>query len=287
MNTFQSAGTTVPVARYDSSYARDIGKWMLNLANAARLLYPSFLDSGHQYYDAWEWAILNGYDPNSCIAYEGLRRYQDSVTPYATGDNALRLGLYGSSSVGYLGGIVRTTNVVKILQWDCLKTDFYHDTAYPTYLYFNPYDTSKTVSIDAGNDCVDLYDTVSQTFLRINISGVTDFNIPADSAVVVVLAPAGGQVTIDGTKKLINGVVVDYKTNTTFSTCAQVQASPLRLAGDVTGDCIVDIKDLAESVEHWLDQGVCLGRADIDGDDIVNFNDFGKLADDWLIDNNP
>jgi len=287
MNTFQSAGATIPVVRYNSGYARTIGKWMLNLANAARLFYPSFLDSGHQYYDAWEWAILDGYDPNSYIAYEGLRRYGNSVTPYATGDYWLRLGLYGSSSVGYLGGIVRTTNVEKILQWDCLKTDFYHDTAYPTYLYFNPYDTLKTVSIDAGSNCVDLYDTVSQTFLKTDTSGITDFNIPADSAVVIVLAPTGGQVTIDGNKKLIDNVVVDYKTNTSFTTCAQVQASPLRFAGDIIGDCVVDMRDLAELAERWRDQGTCLGRADIDGNNIVNFKDLGKLAEDWLTSNNP
>ena len=189
--------------------------------------------------------------------------------------------------MGYLGGIVRTTDVEKILQWDCLKTDFYHDTAYPTYLYFNPYGTPKTVSIDAGSDCVDLYDTVSQTFLETCISGVTDFNIPADSAVVVVLAPAGGEITISDNKKLINDVVVDYKTNTTFSTCAQIQASPLRLAGDVTGDCIVDIKDLAEFARQWLDQGVCLGRVDIDNDGTVSFHDLSKLAHDWLANNNP
>ena len=294
MNIFQSASTTIPVVRYDSDYARTIGKWMLNLANAARLLYPSFLDSGHQYYDAWEWAILDGYDPNSYIAYEGLRRYKKeggvidtSVTPYATGDYGLRLGLYGSSSVGYLGSIIRTTNVEKILQWDCLKTDFYHDTAYPTYLYFNPYGTPQTVSIDTGSNCVDLYDTVSQTFLKTDINGVTDFNIPADSAVVIVLAPAGGEITISGNKKLINDVVVDYKTNTTFSTCAQIQASPLRLPGDITGDCIVDINDLIESVEHWLNQGVCLGRVDIGNDGTVSFIDVSKLARDWLVNNSP
>ena len=134
---------------------------------------------------------------------------------------------------------------------------------------------------------MDLYDTVSQTFLRTCISGVTDFNIPANSAVVIVLAPAGGEITISDNKKLINDVVVDYKTNTTFSTCAEVQASPLRLAGDVTGDCIVDMKDLAELVEHWLNQGVCLGRVDIDNDDTVNFIDLSKLAHDWLANNNP
>jgi hypothetical protein len=283
MNTFQSAGATIPVVRYNSGYARAIGKWMLNLANAARLLYPSFLDAGHQYYDAWEWAILDGYDPNSCIAYEGLRRYQDSVTPYATGDNALRLGLYGSSSVGYLGSIVRTTNVEKILQWDCLKTDFYHDTAYPTYLYFNPYDTPKTVSIDAGSNCVDLYDTVSQTFLKTDTSGITDFNIPADSAVVIVLAPAKGTVTIEDNKKLINGVVVDYNTNLSFTSCAEITASPQRFKGDLDSDCLVGMIDLQIFADKWLSNssGQCV-NADIGRDGNINFDDFAIIAEDWL-----
>ncbi|MGA2916300.1 MAG: dockerin type I domain-containing protein [Sedimentisphaerales bacterium] len=290
MNTFQSAGATIPVVRYNSSYARTIGKWMLNLANAARLFYPSYLDANHQYYNAWNWAISQGYDPNSYIAYEGLRRYKvengvmdTSVSPYATGDNALRLGLYGSSSVGYLGGIVRTTNVEKILQWDCLKTDFYHDTAYPTYLYFNPYDTPKTVSIDAGSDCVDLYDTVSQTFLKTDTSGITDFNIPADSAVVIVLAPAGGTVTIEDNKKLINGVVVDYSTNLSFTSCAEITASPQRLKGDLDGDCLVGMIDLQMFVDKWLSNssGQC-ANADINRDGDINFDDFAIIAADWL-----
>lgn len=290
MNTFQSAGATIPVVRYNSSYARVIGKWMLNLANAAKLLYPSFLDSDHQYYDAWEWAIQDGYDPNSYIAYEGLRRYKvedgvmdTSVSPYATGDNALRLGLYGSSSVGYLGGIVRTTNVEKILQWDCLKTDFYHDTAYPTYLYFNPYDTPKTVSIDAGSDCVDLYDTVSQTFLKTDTSGITDFNIPADSAVVIVLAPAKGTVTIEDNKKLIDDVVVDYSTNLSFIGCAEITASPQRFKGDLDGDCLVGMIDLQIFVDKWLSNssGQC-ANADIYRDGDINFDDFAIIAAEWL-----
>jgi len=214
-----------------------------------------------------------------------------AVAPYATGDGfdslATNFALYGASHVGMLATVVNTTNVEKILQLDLLATDYYHAPAYPTFLYYNPYGTPQTVDVNVGSVPTDVYDTVSQEIVKINVSGIVEVNIPADSAMVLVFAPAGGQVTIDGTKKLIDGVVVDYKTNTTFSTCAQVQASPLRLAGDIVGDCIVDMRDLAELVERWLDQGVCLGRADIDGDDIVNFNDFGKLADDWLIDNNP
>ena len=292
MNTFQSAGATIPVVRYNSDYARAIGKWMLNLANAARLLYPSFLDAGHQYYDAWNWAISQGHDPNSYIAYEGLRRYKvengvmdTSVSPYATGDNALRLGLYGSSSVGYLGGIVRTTNVEKILQWDCLKTDFYHDTAYPTYLYYNPYGTPQTVDVNVGSIPTDVYDTVSQEIVKINVSGIVEVNIPADSAMVLVFAPAGGQVTIDGTKKLINGVVVDYKTNTAYLNCAQVQASPQRMVADITGDCMVDIYDLSMLVQSWLLTGASLGRANINDDNSINLLDFSALAAQWLMSN--
>ena len=53
MNTFQWAGALVPLARYDTRYAHDIGKWTLNLANAARLFYPNALDAEHQSSYAW------------------------------------------------------------------------------------------------------------------------------------------------------------------------------------------------------------------------------------------
>jgi hypothetical protein len=435
MNTFQWPAALAPIPRYNQDYARAIGKWILNAANAARLFYANGLDATHQSDEGWAYT----YDPCNCISYEGLRKqvttvvekavsdyntvygtvtnnytytfgndtiyeifrevtvgsvdklehvwqfnitpgsshsfnldghYHDygdvdsgfvfsyaaspagpyttmftvdnttsddsysyplpsglsgtvyimakdtnstdngisndrlhidsmyvftelsAVSPYATGDGfnygfATNFALYGASHVGMLGAVVETTNVEKILQLDLLATDYYHTEAYPTYLYYNPYSTAKNVQIDAGDCPVDLYDTVSQTFLKTNVSGVTNFNIDANSAVVIVLAPAGGQVTIDGNKKLIDNVVVDYKTNTSFTTCAQLQASPLRLAGDIVGDCIVDMRDLAELVEQWLEQGTCLGRADIDGNNTVNFSDLAILADDWLNNNNP
>ena len=140
----------------------------------------------------------------------------NSIAPYLMGDPtgfgwaATDLGLYGSSYVGYIGGMVSTTNVEKILQVDLLATDFYHDTAYPTYLYYNPYSDSKEVSIDVGTAPVDLYDTVSQTFLVTDARGDTSFAIPGNSSVVAVLAPAGGEVTYFDRKMLIDNVIVDY-----------------------------------------------------------------------------
>ena len=70
------------------------------------------------------------------------------------------LGLYGSGFVGFLGAVVNKTNQDNILQLDCNATDFYNDESYPTYLYYNPYDTAKTVEIKL-DDYSDLFDAVT------------------------------------------------------------------------------------------------------------------------------
>ncbi len=213
MNTFEQIGALVPLVRYDDRFARAIGKWVLNAANAARLFYPKYLPDQNQ--DSEEWA--RQYDPNSYIAHEAMRRLVFGASPYATGDaisggwGKTNLALYGSSHVGILGGIIDTSNVEKILQLNVLKTDYFHDAAYPTFLYFNPYDTEKTVEIEVGSDQHDLYDAVSNNFLRTNVSGKINLTIPVDAAVLVVITPAGGAITYDLDKMLIDGVVVDYR----------------------------------------------------------------------------
>ncbi|HUS08914.1 MAG TPA: hypothetical protein VMZ30_00505 [Pyrinomonadaceae bacterium] len=211
MNTFASAGALVPLVRYDDRYSRAIGKWMLNAANSARLFYRDALPDDHQSSAFWK-------DDGGVIAYEGLRKEWKGRSPYATGD-PMRLGwgptdlaLYGGSYVGFFGGIVRRTNVEMILQLDCLATDFFHDRAYPTHLYYNPYDVAKEVQIDVGPKARDLYDAATDSFLKRNVKGVSTFSLAADTAAVLVVAPARGAITRKGNKRLINGVVVDYVT---------------------------------------------------------------------------
>ncbi len=431
MNTFQWVGVLTPIARYNQDYARTLGKWVLNAANASRLFYGNGLNAANQSSEFW----TDVYDPSSCISYEGLRKqarvvnkadsdyshtygtvtgtyentwikdgsyqvlreanvgrsdraehvwqfnvpgnsghwfrlfgyytdagdaadsgffisyatsptgpftylftvnnsgsdkeyyyglpatagpiyiqakdnsvaygnYNDSlhinamtmttelasVSPYAMGDGLMwgigtDLAIYGASHVGMMAAVVETTNVEKILQLDLLATDFYHDTAYPTYLYYNPYAAPQAVQIAVGAAPVDIYDTVSQAMLAVNVSGVTEITLPADAAVVAVLAPAGKPVVIDGTKKKIGGVIVDYKTNTTFAGCAQIQASPQRLAADINGDCVVDTGDLAVMAEQWLATGSSLGRVDVAADGGVNLLDVSVLAAQWMIQN--
>jgi hypothetical protein len=219
MNGFEQVGALVPMVRYDDRFARTIGKWVLNVANATRLLYPNYLPDENQDSEAW----AHQYDTNSYIAHEAMRESWMGYSPYATGDavtggwGATNLALYGSSHVGIFGGIIDTTNVEMILQLDVLKTDYFHDDAYPTYLYFNPYDIEKIVQIDVGSGQKDIYDAVSNIFLQTNVSGETSFAIPPDTAVLVVMTPSGGAITYDFDKMLIDGVIVDYQSGQTVS----------------------------------------------------------------------
>jgi len=375
MNSFQWVGALVPLARYDTRYAHDIGKWTLNLANAARLFYPNALDAKHQSSYAWSAA----HDDKSVIAYEGIRKwkrgastacadfrttsgkifkgsfastefrgekppdfeefkespgdetsfehiwefdvpkasnrwlvvdaeridgghvgnvfqfsfgsrpegpytpafsvsglgltqvvelptalrtklyvkaqssnrsvtggsadqlnvdamaisYCDTIGPFAQGDlvvtfinllneasvpivlyrpasAATDLGLYGSSHVGILGGIIKTTNVEGILQLDLLKTDYFHSNAFRTYLYYNPHASAKTVEIDVGSEPCDIYNAVSDQLLQKDVRGLTHFIIPTDSAIVIVLAPATKELRHDGKRTLIDDVVVRW-----------------------------------------------------------------------------
>ena len=219
MNTFEQVGALVPLVRYDDRFARAIGKWVLNAANAARLFYPNYLPDQNQ--DSEEWA--HQYDPNSYIAHEALRETQYGQSPYATGDaisggwGMTNLALYGSSHVGILGGIIDTTNVEKILKLNLLKTDYFHDSSYPTFLYFNPINENKMVDLYVGNGFYDIYDAVSNTFLKFGVTGTTTITIPSDEAVVAVITPSSGTITYTLNKMMIDGVVVDYRSGQVVS----------------------------------------------------------------------
>ena len=219
MNTFEQVGALVPLVRYDDRFARAIGKWVLNAANSARLFYTNYLPDKNQ--DSEEWA--HQYDPNSYIGHEALRETQNANSPYATGDaisgdwGATNLALYGSSHVGILGGIIDTTNVSMILKLDLLKTDYFHKDAFPSFLYYNPDSSDKSVIIDVGSEACDIYDAVSNTIIKSAVLGETSIIIPADQAIIAVLIPAGGIITYSLDKAFVSGVIIDYQTGQTVA----------------------------------------------------------------------
>lgn len=221
MNTYDAAWPLVPMVRYDQSYAIAIGKWMLNAANAARFFYPQYMPDEHETIPQLA-AVTKGV-----IGYEGIirtssyKQYENLKGPVAQGDGPLwvpgknppesQFSVYGSAHVGIFGSIILGTNITGILQLNLLATDFYHDKAYPSYLYYNPYTTIKIVSmkIEQGKK-IDLYNTVSQKFIARNVSSTSQIKLSAQNAAVIVCVPTGGKVTYAGNKMLVNGIVVDY-----------------------------------------------------------------------------
>lgn len=218
MNTFYPASTYVPMVRYDQSYARAVGKWVLNIANNARYFYADQWDEEHQTYPEFI------DDPANVIAYEGFRKKHNGVEMVASGDPSVYrelwglsedctdLGLYGSGFVGFLGAVVNKTNQDNILQLDCNATDFYNDESYPTYLYYNPYDTAKTVEIKL-DDYSDLFDAVTGKMLATNVIGNVEFVVNADDVRVLVVAPANSEITYENGNTYLNDVFAAHQSS--------------------------------------------------------------------------
>ncbi|MBT3683153.1 MAG: laminin G [Candidatus Marinimicrobia bacterium] len=219
MNTFQQVGALVPMVRYADQYARAIGKWVLNAANASRLFYSQYLPDGNQ--DSENWS--QQYDPQSLIGYEGLRQSYWGSSPFATGDaisgdwGETNLALYGSSHVGILGGIIDTTNIEGILKLDVNKTDYFSDNSFPTYLFYNPHESMHTVIFDVGQEVHDVYDAVNNELLGTNISGEYPLQIPSDNAILLVVIPAGSILEYNLNKLMVEGIVVDHSSGLTVN----------------------------------------------------------------------
>lgn len=230
MDTYDLAWPIVPLVRYDQSYADMIGKWMLNAANVARMFYPQYMPESHQTLYSQQ-SIAKGV-----IAYEGLINQSNQApnlqAPVAQGDGpgwatgnppSTEFGIYGSAHVGIFGSIISATSQPTILQLDLLATDFYHSSAYPSYLYYNPNSQSKSITLNLadlrknssllnGVTAVSLYDAVSAQFIAKNLSpsASTSVSIPAHGSKVLILVPSNGAITIDASKLMVNGIVIDY-----------------------------------------------------------------------------
>lgn len=225
MNSFDLAWPLVPMVKYDKRYAVTIGKWMLNVSNAARFFYPYEMDDQHQ------WLPEKKEITKNVIAYEGIRKADDygkevlkGITPVSLGDGPKWVkgqpeesmySLYSSSQVGIFGAIIRKTNVEKILQLDCNATDFYANTEFPTYLYYNPYDEAKDVNFASQEGAFDLYDALTHTTLLADARNSDSFTIPAKGARLIVVLPHGSKLSKNNGWVMANGKVVTYLPDST------------------------------------------------------------------------
>ena len=220
MNSVAMAWPLVPMVKYEPQYAQTIGKYMLNVVNAARLFYPDQVDNAHQFLPGLK-DLTHGI-----IGYEGLRKTDDynkmelkGITPVSTGDGpkwttgqpeTTMFSLYSTSIVGVFGAIVNKTDVDGILALNCNATDFYAKNKYPEYLYYNPYKKDTTVTW-SSEFSVDLYDIVSKKYLAKGGKGKVSLKIPAGEAALVVILPSGTKLNSEGSKIKAGNVVISYK----------------------------------------------------------------------------
>jgi len=272
MNGFEHAGALVPMVRYNDRYARAIAKWVLNMANASRLYYSSFLPDDMQ--DNKDWIAL--YDPESVIAYEALR--EQAAGPYGTGDAMgggwaqTNLGLYGSSHAGILGALINITNIDGILELDLLSTDYYGTEAYPSYLYYNPFNESKTVIAEVAAGNWDVYDAISNQVVAFNISGSVSLEVPADHVIMTVLLPVGSDITYSMNRARVNDIIIDFNTGENVSNYPPRIKSLAAKDSTVLTNSSLTIYCTAEDVENSnLNYSWFVNGNSVDGTDTLDW----------------
>lgn len=212
MNGFQHAAALLPMVKYDKRFARDVAKWMLNLANASRLYYPQYLAEDSQ--DDFSWST--SHDPHSVIAYEALKENLNGKKLYGTGDAKrnnwaqTNLGIYGSSHVGYLGAIMESTDVEGILMFDINKTDFFGKNTLPSFLVYNPHEDTRQITLPLGPQTYDIYDAISETVIRSAVTGNVLIDISAGEAMILVYLPQGSTLESNHGKLYTGDTIVDY-----------------------------------------------------------------------------
>jgi hypothetical protein len=190
----------LPVVRYEPKFARAIGKYALNVSSNAQLFFSEFLPADHQ----------SRPDLRPEIPYEKLCKEFEGHSPYGTGDCEGHKSVYGGGFTLWWGSIINTTNEAYIPRFNVTHTDFLETQAYPTYLYYNPWDEERRVSLDVGDQGSDVYDLMSHQVLYSNAKGEVDLLLPVDMAKVIAVVPHGGEQSIKDGKLSINGIVVDY-----------------------------------------------------------------------------
>jgi hypothetical protein len=269
MNGFQQAAALAPLPKYDKRYARAIAKWILNISNASRLFYWNALPETQQ--DSYSWSSAN--DPKACIPHESMKELWQGKSPFATGDAvqggwaSTNLSLYSGSSVGYLAGVVQTTNVEEILQIDLNKTDFYGNNALISYLYYNPAADTKQVEVSLPSGTFGVYDAIAETILFQAASSTINIAVPAGEARLIRLYRSGLEPkALDG-RLYAGDDVLDYHYQYDYSVNINIKAlsidhNPVLINSAFTAYCEPGNTNPGDSVkfEWFLDELLIGGK---------------------------
>ncbi|MBN1952540.1 MAG: hypothetical protein JW801_15160, partial [Bacteroidales bacterium] len=81
----------------------------------------------------------------------------------------------------------------------------------PTYLYYNPYDENKQIEYFNEDAPVDLYDAISHRIVARHVTEEGCFDLPAKSAMLIVVVPSESQLEKRGERIMLDTVVIAYK----------------------------------------------------------------------------
>lgn len=212
MNTFITAGAVAPIARYAPQYSKSIGQYLLAVANNANMYFGDGLPLDLQDDAAYVEATGIGY-----LCYEGVRNL-GKTTPFGTGDVKIHFpgtkmtnfSFYSGGPMGLFTSLVAPTNVPEILRFDITKTDFEKGECYPTYLYYNPLETEKTIQVAMPHEG-DLYNILTMEYLARDAKDTVAVSIGPDEALQLAILPAGTEVTQEGLALMAGDIVVGYQ----------------------------------------------------------------------------
>ncbi|HAQ56231.1 MAG TPA: hypothetical protein DCR44_02340 [Acholeplasmatales bacterium] len=267
MNSFHLATVLAPLVKYDERYAASIGKYLLNLANNAKVFFPQNQTLTHQTMDEYL-----TFDRAGSLLYEGFRNDYNGTRRIAMGDATAMfhqpsdLSIYSSAFLGAFAGILGETNVEGILQIDLNATDSFGINDYARYLYYNPYEIDRTIRFEGGSESYDLYDAVSKRFVAKNVSGDVNVSIPAGSASVLVVLPANSILVREGDDVSVNGILIArYQ--------ASVNLSGLSSRAELTSSSVIAIGYAAPKGDEVTAMQISFGGIVVyDGVPITSFS---------------
>jgi len=200
MESLVTAGYVLPVLRYRPEFAGLVGRYLLNAAANMRLFYSDCISAEHQ----------SRPELPSAIPYERLTRTLGGESPYASGDYGSHRSIYGGAYALWWGELVKPTRDPYILQMNVGLTDFFEQETYPTYLYYNPFEAGRRVTLPPGPGGTRIYDLTAHAFLDPGGRSAASLEIPARGARIVVMIPPGAHPKMRNGTLVCGNVAVDY-----------------------------------------------------------------------------
>ena len=91
------------------------------------------------------------------------------------------------------------------------KSDFLAEPKYPTYLYYNPWERERTVSLQLDAGEFDIYDLTQHRVIQRRVEGKQPIMLSPGGSRVLIVIPAGNKYKTERNLLSVNGVPVDYK----------------------------------------------------------------------------